>query len=144
MQFGEDIDLWGQIALGIPIVFSWEGKPVYHRDAQTRLSRRGSRSEFPDECELVKEVRTGKNFDVTSAFDRKYVEKYVAMLEIQRSVRMIMQGHSRGVREVLRSCATNHYNGEGLLRHLAPFIPYGSILALRRCRASLDRGWKRG
>ncbi len=38
--WGEDIALWGRIALKYPIAFSWDGMGIYHIDATNRLSER--------------------------------------------------------------------------------------------------------
>ena len=35
---GEDLDLWGRIAVKYPIAFSWDGKGVYHTESPSRLT----------------------------------------------------------------------------------------------------------
>lgn len=140
MSFGEDIDLWGRIALRYPVVFSWSGKAVYYQDAEIRLSRGEPRDDLLEEFELVKEARIERDIGETFAVDRTCLEEYVAMLEIQRSVRMIIQGHSKTAREVLRSYTSNNFNREKWFWYLASFVPHGCIQSLRRWEASLGRG----
>jgi len=44
MTKGEDLDLWGRIALSYPIVFSWQGMGIYHIDGADRLTITDRRS----------------------------------------------------------------------------------------------------
>jgi hypothetical protein len=39
-RMGEDLDLWGRIALHHPVVFSWQVGAVYHQDTQNRACDR--------------------------------------------------------------------------------------------------------
>ena len=69
---GEDLDLWGRIALQYPVVFSWRTGGVYHQDAENRACDRFTEEDehpFVETCRSLEEKeRSTPRFVATSNF----------------------------------------------------------------------------
>ena len=103
--YGEDVDLWGRIALKYPIAFSWDGMAIYHQEASNRA------------CDKRKPIR-GHPF-VTSARNalqagevppelKEDLLEYVASRQIQIALRNLEAGRPDLTRDNLRGCKTRH------------------------------------
>ena len=77
--WGEDTDLWGRIALKYPIVFSWNGKGIYHQDASNRAC---NRTEPVKENIFVRTARKAIEADEVPPDIRSDLQEYIAKRHI--------------------------------------------------------------
>jgi glycosyltransferase involved in cell wall biosynthesis len=79
-RMGEDLDLWGRIALQYPVAFSsWVGA-TYHRDAENRACLKFEHGDEHFFCETVKSLR--KNGQIGPFYD-DYVDHYLMKLRVE-------------------------------------------------------------
>jgi glycosyltransferase involved in cell wall biosynthesis len=100
---GEDVDLWGRIALKYPIAFSWDGKGIYHTEASNRA------------CKIVEPlaeavfVRTAKEAldagEVPLAMQED-LREYIARRQINRAWGNIHAKRPDLARDLLNNCTT--------------------------------------
>lgn len=101
---GQDVELWGRIALQYPIAFSWRASAVYHQEAENR--------------------RCGKIFThvfASSGFEqairahpvpppiRADVEEYLAHGKLIAASRYVVSGQPKIARGILRHCKTRRF-----------------------------------
>jgi len=87
-KIGEDLDLWGRIALQKPIAFSWRGKAVYHLDATERVV------EQTPILEDLPFVNTAENYFYLKPMPR-YVQFYINEMRHSHINSMIRMGRKK-------------------------------------------------
>ena len=102
--WGEDVDLFGRIALKYPVAFSWELGAVYYCDNTNRLSTR--RHPLDHEEPLVKTGRAAlKRGDVRPEFV-EYLNEYISRTEIGRAIQNVKAGNRKTAESILKQCNT--------------------------------------
>jgi glycosyltransferase involved in cell wall biosynthesis len=118
--WGEDIDLFGRIALEYPVAFSWTVGAVYHHDAGNRA------------CDKVPEL-TEQPFVITA---RKALAKgevpeeikqdlvdFVAKLEIYRAYGILKSGNPKAARGIVKPLATVRFRRDKWYVYLLTLFP---------------------
>jgi glycosyltransferase involved in cell wall biosynthesis len=137
-QWGEDIDVWGRIALQYPIVFSWNlGATCYH-DADNRSTRTFSLKEQP----FVKRARMLIKNDTVPGKCKEYLPEYVARLEIDHASWKLLSGDSEDAKKILSALHTKLFRRRMIFWYILALMPTGLfqfILKAKRyvsCRAA--------
>jgi glycosyltransferase involved in cell wall biosynthesis len=107
--FGEDLDLFGKIALKYPVAFSWEFGAIYHVEALNRAGEKGVPLDYEEP--FIKTARAALNKgEVPSKFIES-VNEYISLKEIYRAKCNIHAGNSKTAQMILKHCNTKlHYN----------------------------------
>lgn len=105
-KMGEDLDMWGRIALHYPMAFSWQGVAFYRKDATARACLMNYEKELPF-VRFVKEQRKTKEISPS-------VKKYVGVLQLQLIHSLIKRGERRQAMKNLlsidlRTCSKYSY-----------------------------------
>ncbi len=101
---GEDVELWGRIALRYPIAFSWHVGAVYHQEAENRL------------CETVfTHVFASDSFEQAlrdldpAPHLLPDIREFVAKERLVAAARYILDGQSQRGRNLLKNCKTRRF-----------------------------------
>lgn len=101
--WGEDLDLWGRIALKYPVAFSWNGKAIYHLEATNRIcNKKIPIHEHPFVISSKEYIREGE-VPVEILGDLK---EYVAFLQIMTASYHVCAGNNKFSLQILKSCET--------------------------------------
>ena len=120
-RWGEDIDVWGRIALRYPIVFSWDlGAKCYH-DADNRSNHIFALQEQP----FVKRARTFIKNGIVSGKCKEYVNEYVVRLEIDRASLNLILGNSENARQILSPLQTKLFRKRKIFWYVLTIMPPG-------------------
>ena len=104
--WGEDVDLWGKIALKYDIIFSWEIGAVYHLEATNRAQNRRTCVDSHPFLKTAKEViESGAISDLTYSDLLLYIE----FLELSAAANNIMAGNSEKARIIISGIKTSQY-----------------------------------
>jgi len=129
--YGEDVDLFGKIALKYPVAFSWEFGAIYHVDA----SNRACNIEIPRNYEepFVKTARVAlMNSDVRPDLVES-VNEYIAKKEIYRAYCNLHDGNLKTAQVILKQCTTKLRNNEKMkLLILVKFPVYFFLRDIKR------------
>ena len=105
--YGEDVDLFGKIALKYPVAFSWEPGALYHCDNTSRLSNRPH--PLDHEEPLVKTGRSAlKSGDVRPELV-EYLNEYISRTEIGRAIQNVKAGNRKTATIILNQCNTKMF-----------------------------------
>ena len=134
--YGEDVDLWGRIALKYPIAFSWYTGAVYHEDALNRAcSQKKPLREHPFLKTVQEEIRRGS---VPEELLPDLME-YVAALKIQVAARNICMDEPAMAKPFLDDCETKLLHRQKLFWQICAQFPPSVFMILRRM--SRIMGW---
>lgn len=130
--FGEDIDLWGRIALKYPIAFSWKGMGIYHTDDPNRACNRIDSIEENNFIHTaMKAIASG---EVSPDMETDLLE-YIAERQITAALFNIRAGKRELAREILKKCKTRELIRKkhlALLVAYAPPIIFSFLMYLKR------------
>jgi glycosyltransferase involved in cell wall biosynthesis len=119
--FGEDLDLFGKIALKYPVAFSWELGAIYHLDDINSLSNRMPPLDYEEP--FVKTARAAlKSGDVPPELSES-LNEYISTKEIFRAVCNLRAGRSKNAEIILKQCKTRLQKRERLKWLLLSKIP---------------------
>lgn len=99
-KIGEDLDMWGRIALQRPIAFSWKGKIVYHLEATERAVEQTS---ILDDLPFVK---TAENHFNSTPMPR-YVQLHVNEMRLGYINTLIRSGRKKEA--IQKLCRVNPF-----------------------------------
>ena len=134
-SYGEDLDLFGKIALKYPVAFSWELGAIYHSDAINRLSNR--RPSLDDEEPFVKTARTAlMKGEVQPSFVGS-LNEYISTMEIPRARQYMRSGSPDKARIILSRCKTKWFYKEKTKLLFMAKIPYPLYIFTRDLRRKL-------
>ena len=111
-RMGEDIDMWGRIALRYPVVFTTKTCAIYHHDAQNRA------------CFLFNEedehpfVKTIENHIATDKVDEALLRdllSYRTKLMLENARQHVLNGRYRRAQVLATMCPTREFFGRRLL-----------------------------
>ncbi|WP_317296621.1 glycosyltransferase family 2 protein [Methanoculleus nereidis] len=126
--YGEDVDLWGRIALKYPIAFTWAGMGIYHTEASNRAC---NRKEPIREHAFVASARNALQAGEVPPELTESVHEFVASRQIQVACRNLEAGRPDLARRNLRRCKTRRLWRSKWWTLLLAQIPSGVYLALR-------------
>ncbi len=104
--WGEDIDLWGKIALKYPIAFSHYGRSIYHTDA---LNRACKRVEPVRENIFVSYAKDAITKGMVPPWAEEYITEYIALKTIETAWRNISANRPDLARINLKDCKTKYF-----------------------------------
>jgi glycosyltransferase involved in cell wall biosynthesis len=131
--YGEDVDLWGRIALKYPIAFTWDGMGIYHKEAANRAC---DKKEPIREHAFVASARNALQAGEVPPELKEDLLEYVASRQIQVACRNLEAGRPDLARVNLKRCKTRHLRRS---RYLALFRAYapGVYSALSNWRSKI-------
>ncbi|WP_082122612.1 glycosyltransferase family 2 protein [Methanoculleus sediminis] len=129
--YGEDVDLWGRIALKYPIAFTWDGKGIYHTEASNRAC---NRKEPIREHAFVASAQNALQAGEVPPELRESVLEFVASRQIQIACRNLEAGRPDLARSNLKGCRTRLLWRSKWRALILAHIPSGAYLALRNRR----------
>ncbi|WMW25424.1 glycosyltransferase family A protein [Methanolobus sediminis] len=91
--WGEDLDMWGRIALKYPIAFSKEIGAIYHLNSSNRA---GNREDIVDEHIFIPKAKSAIRQREVSEEMKYSLQKYIIFLEYIRLSRNIRNEHING------------------------------------------------
>lgn len=134
--YGEDVDLWGRIALKHPIAFSWDGMAIYHREARDRAC---SKKEPIHEHAFVTSARNALHAGEVPPGLRGDVLKYVASRQVQIAARNLAAGRPDLARANLKGCKTRQLWRSKYWALFLAYVPSGIYLAISNWRSKNKR-----
>ncbi len=117
--WGEDIDLFGKIALKYPIAFSWEVGAIYHWDAKNRVCGKPSLTQEP----FVVFARNALKNNMVSDVFSPDLEEYLARKEIYRAASHLYIGNNFEARKILKNIQTSVFKKRKQLLLMLSFFP---------------------
>jgi glycosyltransferase involved in cell wall biosynthesis len=132
---GQDLDLFGKIALKYPVAFSWEFGAVYHMEASNRTCNKKVPMDYQDP--FIKTARAAIMKGEHSPEFINSLNEYVSILEIWRAIRNIRAGHSDTAQIILKQCNTKWHYGLKVKLLLMTKIPYPLYLFIRDIRRKM-------
>jgi hypothetical protein len=145
--FGEDVDLFGKIALRYPAAFSWDGEGVYHRDALGRCCDRPCPLDYVEP--FVKTAREAmRRGEVRPEFIGP-INEFLSLKEIPRAARNLVAGNRATALAILRACHTRWLFARKWKWAVLAAMPFPLFRFLRkqnlrlRGRTELDGGWSK-
>lgn len=118
--WGEDLEMWGRIALKYPIVFSRNVGAIYHREAVNRTCCK--KIPVEEHC-FIKTALKAMNNEELSFEKIPDLKEYIASLEIITAIHNADAGYRIKALRILSRCKTKlHYKKKLLLimRYLVP------------------------
>ncbi|MBP2144570.1 glycosyltransferase involved in cell wall biosynthesis [Methanofollis sp. W23] len=103
---GEDVDLWGRIALKYPITFSWNSKGIYHTEASNRAC---NRVEPLGEAVFVRIAKKAIDAGKVSPAMLEDLREYIALRQIRRAWGNIHAKRPDIARNLLNNCVTRKF-----------------------------------
>ena len=135
IQWGEDIDLWFRIVLKHPVAFSWEGEAIWHTDAGNRISGSVPRLDMEPLVDRArKELKRDQMKNISP-----FLEEYLAIKELNRSLWNIKAGHPERAREILRAIETKLFYFRWIRLTFFAYLPAGLFRFAWRIRRSINR-----
>lgn len=137
---GEDVYLFGKIALRYPIAFSWNGRAIYHQDATNRTNVKWNGHPF---VKVLSEEISKCNADSLLKQD---LIAYKCKLESLFAGNLILHGEKRLARKILKGItppSSNEYRTLKLNYYFWIFLSYLPKWFCERYAMSF-RGWLMG
>lgn len=126
---GEDVDMWGRIALKYPVAFSWQSGAIYHHDSSGRACETRKISwEHPFLRTLQMAGGDIKDLEKPSPF----LKEYMAKLKLDVARQSILAGNTAFSREILSNCETRIFRSAKLKLKLLLIMPPPLLKAVTR------------
>lgn len=132
--YGEDVDLWGRIALKYPIAFTRDGIGIYHTEAANRAC---NRREPIREHAFVASARNALQAGEVPPELTASVLEFVASRQIQIACRNLEAGRPDLARSNLKGCRTRRLWRSKWRALILAHIPSGVYLPLRNRRSRI-------
>jgi glycosyltransferase involved in cell wall biosynthesis len=126
--YGEDVDLWGRIALKYPIAFSWDGMAIYHKEA---LNRACNKEKPIREHVFVTSARNALQAGEVPPEMKRDLLEYVASRQIQIAFRNLEAGRPDLARDNIKDCKTRYLRKSKYWALLWAYVPSRIYLALK-------------
>ncbi len=128
--YGEDVDLFGKIALKYRVAFSWEPGATYHWDATNRACNR----KLPLELEEPF-VKTARNAISKGEVLPEYLEplnECISKRELYRAAEYVLAGNAVAAQAILKNCKTKLYYKKKAGWMILSKIPYPVIQLIQK------------
>ncbi|WP_214019921.1 glycosyltransferase family 2 protein [Methanoculleus sp.] len=132
--YGEDVDLWGRIALKYPIAFTWDGMGIYHKEAENRAC---NKKEPIREHIFVIFARNALQAGEVPPELKGDLLEYVASRQIQIACRNLEAGRPDLARVNLKRCKTRHLWKSKYLALFRAHVPSGIYPVLSNWRSKV-------
>jgi len=133
--FGEDMDLFGKIALKYPVAFSYEFSAIYHWDTSNRASEKTRPLNYIEPFVITARNHLAKG-DVPPE-SIKSLNEYISKFEIRRAARHIVMGQSKIARNILKQCNTTWRLNEKIKLLILASAPYPVFLFIMNIKRRL-------
>lgn len=120
--WGEDVEMWGRIALHYNIAFSWDYGAVYHCEAENRTNeKRACMNEHPF-------IKTGSNYIINNKkrIDPIYlddIKENIEKIKLQSAKRALLSGERELAKQLIRDCNTTKLKNDKRKCYLLSYIP---------------------
>jgi len=101
-QSGEDLDMWGRIALKYPIAFSWSGRAIYYEDSVNKLSLKKAIIKEPFIERAQKAIKEGK----VPKNEIYFLKEYIARFQLIAAYNHIVAGKNNEALKIIYNCET--------------------------------------
>lgn len=136
--YGEDVYLFGKIALQYPVIFSWTFGAIYHWEAINRACKKT----LPLEEEpFVKEVLKIMQEGSVSPYVISDLKEYIAKKEINRAKRYVDIGDNKFALDILRKQTTKYNKKRKLIVTLKAITPFFLFRTMRRIRSIFKKSY---
>jgi glycosyltransferase involved in cell wall biosynthesis len=132
-SWGEDVDLFGKIALQYPVAFSWELGGIYHTDDLNQISNRTPPLEEPFTQTAYAAILNG---NVPSDLIES-LREYIAKKELYLAQCNVHVGNLKAAQIILKQCKTRWFYYEKIKWILITKIPPPIFFFLRKIRRKL-------
>jgi glycosyltransferase involved in cell wall biosynthesis len=134
--YGEDVDLFGKIALKYPVAFSWEVGALYHWDASNRARDKKLPLEYIEP--FITTARTALKKGEVSQEYIEYLNEYISRIEIVRAIRNIKAGNSNIAQNILKQCNTRLNYRQKIKWLFLAKLPYPIFCIMLRIKLKLN------
>jgi len=129
--FGEDLDLWGRIALKYPIAFSSKLGGIYHKECENRICTKACKIQDHPFCESVRKAFETNKIPVECRTD---IINCAAMYEIACGIHNISAGFKNEGRRILKRNMTGAFHFERIILLVLSYLPeslFNRIVSLK-------------
>jgi len=133
--YGEDTYLWGIIALGHPIVFSWDIGATYY---QTSINRLSDRVPPLDQEPIVKELLELARCNKIPESLKEDANEYIIRKEIFRAGKCLSFGERNKALDIASNCHTKINRRRLMSLKLRCYMPQGIYRIARTFKRSLE------
>lgn len=105
-RMGEDLDLWGRIALHRPVVFSWQVGAIYHQDTRNRACDRFTEA---DEHPFVETTLSMEEKGGVAPTVRCDLGLYISRLKLENARQQVLIGNYRRARHLCAQMAAGQF-----------------------------------
>jgi glycosyltransferase involved in cell wall biosynthesis len=131
---GEDVDMWGRIALKYPIAFSWKIGAIYHQEA---LGRACTANVLIEDSPFIRTAKKAiDNGDISEEISRD-LREYIAMKELEIARRKVLYGDIKNARKLLNNCKTSLF----CLRKKKLFWYFWAVMPRSLTRMAFQAKW---
>jgi len=136
--WGEDTDMWGRIALGHAIVFSWYHGAIYHFEAINRANeRRVTVEEHPFTRTGLQYIK--KNHHHLDTVVLQDLMEYIEKTKLHTATRALKAGEPELARSLIQNCKTRVLLGKKMYIYMVSYLPGGLFYTLRSMKHRLLR-----
>jgi glycosyltransferase involved in cell wall biosynthesis len=136
--WGEDMDLFGKIALKYPVAFSWELGGIYHWEALNRACDRITTVSYEDEPFISTYQRALTRGEVPLEFVEP-INEFIAKRKIFRAIQYLRAGSPDIALIILKHCKTRWFFNKKMKWLILASIPYPIFFFLRNTRRKIIR-----
>ena len=131
--WGEDVDLFGKIALKYPVAFSSELGGIYHWDVTNRACTKITTVNYEDEP-FVSTVKTAlRNHEIPAEFIEP-IHEFLANRKIFRAIHYMRAGSPDIARRILKNCTTRWYYKKKMKWLVLSELPYPLFLFIHKIK----------
>jgi glycosyltransferase involved in cell wall biosynthesis len=141
--WGEDVDLFGKIALKYPVAFSWEFGAIYHHDALNRACNKITTVNFEEEPFFYTAQAALKRQEISPEFIES-INEYLANRKIFRAIHYVRAGSPDIAQHILKSCSTRWFYHKKMKWLLLSKLPYPLFLFIRDIKRTSIKTIRKG
>lgn len=132
--WGEDVDMWGRIAIKYSVAFSWEVGSIYHRGSLNRACKR--KLPIEEHC-FIKTAHRFIDKGNLPSYVQVDLKEYIAHLEITTAMHNVFQGYTRQSLKILNRCETKRFKLKKLIWIMYSLMPPFFFNFLSRLKRSI-------
>ena len=132
-HLGEDLDMWGRIALKYDVIFNSVSSSIYYKDSDNRSTER----QPPDELPFVSFYK--KLAAENKISDDVYIKEYVVRQQFIIISKLIKSGNKEHARKILSSVDTSMQRQKLLKCYLSSYMPLFIVRIVLSIKRFLSR-----